>query len=113
MLESKEFLVAAGLTGTRGSHAKYTSCAFTEQGVAMLSSILKSERAIAVNIEIMRTFVKLRGMLSEHADLKRKLNSLEKKYDQNFRVVFDVIHQLMTPAATKKAANRVNSGMKK
>jgi len=51
--------------------------------------------AIAVNIEIMRTFVKLRGMLGEHSDLKRKLNTLEKKYDENFRMVFDAIHELM------------------
>ncbi len=99
VLESKEFLVAAGLAGTRGGHAKYTSYAFTEQGVAMLSSILKSERAIAVNIEIMRTFVKLRSMSNEHADLKRKLNSLEKKYDENFKMVFDAIHQLMDEPA--------------
>ena len=69
--------------------------AFTELGVAMLSSILKSPEAVAVNIEIMRTFVKLRSMLSGHADLKRKLNSLEKKYDENFKMVFDAIHQLM------------------
>ena len=61
----------------------------------MLSSVLRSDRAVAVNIEIMRTFVKLRGMLSEHADLKRKLNALEKKHDDNFRIVFDAIHQLM------------------
>ncbi len=73
--------------------------AFTEQGVAMLSSVLRSDRAVAVNIEIMRTFVKLRGMLSEHADLKRKLNALEKKYDDNFRMVFDAIHQLMDEPA--------------
>ena len=69
--------------------------AFTELGVAMLSSILKSPEAVAVNIEIMRTFVKLRSMLSEHSDLKRKLNSLETKYDENFKMVFDAIHQLM------------------
>ncbi|MGB4118170.1 MAG: ORF6N domain-containing protein [Polaromonas sp.] len=102
VLDSKEFLTATGITSSRGSHVKYTSFAFTEQGVAMLSSILKSERAIAVNIEIMRTFVKLRSMLSEHADLKRKLNALEKKYDDNFSMVFDAIHQLMdepTPSA--------------
>ena len=89
---SKEFLTAVGTTSSRGSHAKYTSFALTEQGVAMLSSILKSARAIAVNIEIMRTFVKLRSMLSEHADLKRKLNALEKKYDDNFSMVFEAIH---------------------
>ncbi|MBT2332826.1 ORF6N domain-containing protein [Variovorax paradoxus] len=75
--------------------ARYRSVAFTEQGVAMLSSVLRSERAVAVNIEIMRTFVKLRSMLSEHADLKRKLNALEQRYDQNFRDVFNAIHQLM------------------
>jgi len=75
--------------------ARYRSVAFTEQGVAMLSSVLRSERAVAVNIEIMRTFVKLRSMLSEHADLKRKLNALEQRYDQNFRDVFTAIHQLM------------------
>lgn len=69
--------------------------AFTEQGVAMLSTVLRSDRAVAVNIEIMRTFVKLRSMLSEHSDLKRKLNTLEKKYDENFRMVFDAIHELM------------------
>ena len=102
VLDSKEFSIAAGLTSGRGAHAKYTSYAFTEQGVAMLSSVLKSERAIAVNIEIMRTFVKLRGMLAEHADLKRKLNQLEKKYDEKFRVVFDAIHQLMTPPEPAK-----------
>ena len=62
----------------RGRNVKYAPYAFTEQGVAMLSSVLKSGRAIAVNIEIMRTFVKLRSMLAEHSDLKRKLNALEK-----------------------------------
>jgi len=61
----------------------------------MLSSVLHSDQAIAVNIEIMRTFVKLRGMFAEHDDLKRKLWALEAKYDDNFRRVFDAIHQLM------------------
>jgi hypothetical protein len=75
--------------------ARYTTVAFTEQGVAMLSSVLRSERAIAVNIEIMRTFVKLRSMLSESAALKRRLDALEQKYDDNFRMVFDAIRQLM------------------
>jgi ORF6N domain len=95
VVDSKEVSKAIGLATERGSNAKYLPYAFTEQGVAMLSSVLKSERAIAVNIEIMRTFVKLRNMLSEHVDLKRKLTQLEKKYDDNFRVVFDAIHQLM------------------
>ena len=106
VLDSKEFLTATGTTSSRGSHAKYTPYAFTEQGVAMLSSILKSERAIAVNIEIMRTFIKLRGMLSEHADLKRKLNALEKKYDENFSMVFDAIHQLMDEPAPSAYSRR-------
>jgi hypothetical protein len=71
--------------------------AFTEQGVAMLSSVLRSDRAVAVNIEIMRTFVRLRQMLASHADLARRLDELEAKYDSQFRVVFDAIRQLMAP----------------
>ncbi len=71
--------------------------AFTEQGVAMLSGILNSPRAVQVNIAIMRTFVQMRAILSSHADLARKLEKLEKKYDAQFRVVFDAIRQLMTP----------------
>ena len=95
VIDSKEVLSSLGMAVGSGRSVKYLPYAFTEQGVAMLSSVLKSERAIAVNIEIMRTFVKLRGMLSEHVDLKRKLNQLEKKYDDNFRAVFDAIHDLM------------------
>jgi len=71
--------------------------AFTEQGVAMLSSILNSPRAIKVNIEIMRAFVRLRRMLASHAELARKLDALEKKYDSQFKVVFEAIRQLMAP----------------
>ena len=81
----------------RGRHRKYRPYAFTEQGVAMLSSVLHSERAVRVNIEIMRAFVQLRQMLSSHADLARKLAALEKKYDAQFKVVFDAIRQLMAP----------------
>ena len=76
--------------------------AFTEQGVAMLSSVLRSERAVAVNIEIMRAFVRLRNLLSSHADLSRKLADLEKKYDKQFAIVFDAIRQMMTPATPTK-----------
>jgi hypothetical protein len=76
---------------------RYLPYAFTEQGVAMLSSVLRSERAVRVNIEIMRAFVQLRQMLSSHADLARKLEALEKKYDAQFKVVFDAIRELMTP----------------
>ncbi|MCL2523950.1 MAG: ORF6N domain-containing protein [Betaproteobacteria bacterium] len=77
--------------------------AFTEQGVAMLSGILKSPRAVAVNIEIMRTFVRLRQMLASNTELARKLAALECKYDEQFKVIFDAIRQLMAPsAATRK-----------
>jgi ORF6N domain len=72
--------------------------AFTEQGVAMLSGVLKSKRAVMVNIEIMRAFVKLRRMLASHAELAQKLEALEKKYDNQFKVVFDAIRALMAPS---------------
>ena len=72
--------------------------AFTEQGVAMLSSVLRSKRAVAVNVEIMRAFVRLRQILTSHAELARKLDELENKYDHQFKVVFDAIRQLMMPA---------------
>jgi hypothetical protein len=75
--------------------------AFTEQGVAMLSSVLRSPRAVAVNVEIMRTFVRLRQMLASHADLAHKLDALERKYDAQFRIVFDAIRQLMMPPEPK------------
>ena len=74
---------------------RYAPYVFTEQGVAMLSSVLKSKRAIEVNIMIMRAFVKLRNMISTHKDLARKLEELEKKYDGQFRIVFDAIRQLI------------------
>ncbi|MBN2215930.1 MAG: ORF6N domain-containing protein [Pirellulales bacterium] len=80
---------------------RYPPYAFTEQGVAMLSSVLRSPRAVAVNIEIMRAFVRLRRILASHADLARKLDALEKKYDAQFRVVFDAIRQLMAPPDEK------------
>jgi hypothetical protein len=75
--------------------------AFTEQGVAMLSSVLRSPRAIAVNIEIVRVFVKLRQVMASHANLARKLEDLERRYDAQFKVVFDAIRQLMLPSAPK------------
>ena len=76
--------------------------AFTEQGVAMLSGVLNSPRAIQVNVEIMRTFVKLRRILASHADLARRLDGLEKKYDSHFRIVFDAIRRLMEPPPARK-----------
>ena len=77
--------------------------AFTEHGILMLSSVLNSERAIQVNIQIMRTFTKLREMLAGHVTLKRKIEDMEKKYDYQFKVVFDAIKKLITPPnKTKK-----------
>lgn len=71
--------------------------AFTEQGVSMLSSVLRGNRAVEVNIAIMRAFVRLRELLASNADLVRKLAQIEKKYDGQFRIVFDAIRQLMAP----------------
>ncbi len=81
---------------------RYRSYAFTEQGVAMLSSVLNSDRAIQVNIQIMRTFTKLREMLMAHKDLKRKIEDMEKKYDYQFKIVFDAIKQLLEPPLKPK-----------
>jgi hypothetical protein len=82
---------------------RYSPFAFTENGIAMLSSVLNSNRAIAVNIQIMRTFTKLRELLLTHKDLKHRLEDLEKKYDMQFKVVFDAIRQLMaTPVPKEK-----------
>lgn len=76
--------------------------AFTEQGVAMLSTVLHSKRAVQVNIEIMRTFVRLRQMLASNEELARKLAALERKYDKRFKVVFDTLRELMTPPEPKR-----------
>jgi ORF6N domain len=76
--------------------------AFTEQGVAMLSSVLRSKRAVQVNIEIMRAFVRLRQILASNTQLARKLDALEKKYDTQFKVVFQAIRELMTPPEPNK-----------
>ena len=90
------------VTLRRGQHIKYRPYAFTEHGILMLSSVLNSERATKVNIEIMRTFVRLRRILASHAELARKLDALEKKYDAQFKVVFDAIRQLMKLPESKK-----------
>jgi hypothetical protein len=87
----------ATLKPGRGKHRKYLPYAFTEQGVAMLSSILNSERAIRVNIEIVRAFVRLRAMAFSYKELARKVDAMEKKYDSQFKVVFDAIRKLMEP----------------
>jgi uncharacterized protein Yka (UPF0111/DUF47 family) len=86
----------------RLKHSSVLPRVFTEQGVAMLSSVLKSDRAIQVNIQIMRTFTKLRQMLSTNAELKQKVEAMEKKYDQQFQVVFEAIKQLINEESKPK-----------
>jgi ORF6N domain len=86
---------------------RYAPYAFTEQGVAMLSSVLRSRRAIEVNIEIMRAFVRLREMLASHKELARRLDELEAKYDEQFRVIFDAIRQLMLPLTEPQKKRRI------
>jgi len=90
-----------GISNSWGGR-RYAPYAFTEQGVAMLSGLLRSEQAVLVNIEIMRAFVRLREILATHHDLAKKLNSLERKYDSQFKAVFDAIRQLMEPPVPKK-----------
>jgi hypothetical protein len=85
----------ASLKVTRGKHPKYPPMAFTEQGVAMLSGVLNSQRAIETNIAIMRTFVALRKLMQSNKELALKIQQLEQKYDQRFKVVFDAIQQLI------------------
>ena len=91
---------ATSKTGRGGR--RYFPYAFTEQGVAMLSTVLSSEQAITVNIMIMRAFVKLREMVASNRDLARRLDGLEKKYDGQFKIVFEAIRQLMTPPESPK-----------
>jgi hypothetical protein len=79
----------------QGSNLKYLPYVFTEQGIAMLSSVLKSPRAIQVNIQIMRIFTKWREMLLSHSDLKRKIEEMEKKYDGQFKIVFDALREML------------------
>ena len=97
-----EILKSQIVTSSWGGLRRANPYAFTEQGVAMLSSVLRSKRAVNVNIEIMRAFVRLRKLLSSNAELVRKLESLEKKYDAQFKIVFDAIRELMTPPAPKR-----------
>ena len=81
---------------------RYLPYAFTEQGVAMLSSVLNSKRAIQVNIQIMKTFIKLREYIESHKDLKEKIEDLEKKYDKQFQIVFEAIKHLIEPEIKPK-----------
>jgi phage regulator Rha-like protein len=103
-LNEEEFsdLKSQFVTSSWGGIRRAAPYAFTEQGVAMLSSVLRSKRAVQVNVEIMRAFVRLRRMLATHEDLARKLDALEKKYDSQFKAVFDAIRQLMAPPEQKR-----------
>jgi hypothetical protein len=105
-------LVSQTVIPTRGKFGGAVPMAFTEQGVAMLSSVLRSRRAVQVNIAIMRAFVRLRELLMSNADLARKLLALEGKYDAQFKIVFDAIRELMeaTPPPPKKQIGLVLVG---
>ena len=96
--EVRDLIFQFGISKTkqRGGR-RHLPYAFTEQGVAMLSSVLKSKRAVLVNVAIMRAFVRLRELIASHTDLAKRLNELEKKYDAQFKSVFEAIRQLMTP----------------
>lgn len=89
-------------SSVRWGGRRYLPYVFTEQGVAMLSTVLRSKKAVHVNIEIMRAFVRLREILATHKDLARKLEDMEKKYDAQFKIVFDAIRQLMLPPEKPK-----------
>jgi hypothetical protein len=95
--EEAEGLVSQNVIPSRRSLGGFLPYAFTEQGVAMLSSVLRSDRAAMVNIAIMRTFVRLRQILARHKDIAEKLQAMERKYDKRFKVVFEVLRRLMAP----------------
>lgn len=94
----------------RGQNIKYLPYAFTENGISMLSSVLNTDRAIGVNIQIMRTFNKLRRFLFNNAELRRKLEALERKYDAQFKSVFDAIKALMEPLDDQTAIPKKITG---
>ncbi len=104
VLNRREFanLTSQSVISSSWGGLRHAPMVFTEQGVAMLSTVLNSERAIDVNIAIMRTFVKLRQMLDSHAKLAKKLAELEAKYDGQFRIVFDALNELMVPPEPKR-----------
>lgn len=97
-----DILRSQSVTSNEWGGRRYPPYAFTEQGVAMLSSVLRSKQAIEVNIQIIRTFVKLRQMLDSNEKLARKLKALEKKYDDQFKIIFEAIRELMIPPEPKE-----------
>jgi ORF6N domain len=100
--ESADLRSQIGISSSGHGGRRYQTMAFTEQGVAMLSSVLKSKPAIKVNIEIMRAFVKLREILATNTGLAQKLETLERKYDYQFKAVFDAISEIMNPTIPPK-----------
>ena len=84
----------------RGQNIKYLPYAFTEHGAIMAANVLNSERAVQASVQVVRAFVRLRQLLTSHAELAHKLDELEGKYDRQFRILFDAIRQLMSPALT-------------
>jgi hypothetical protein len=101
-LTSQIVITKMGRGGTRTQPR-----AFTEQGVAMLSSVLRSRRAVLVNIAIMRAFARLRGTLAAHTDLVRRIDDLERRYDGNFRSIFEAIRELVEDAAPLEKRRRI------
>lgn len=113
-LEAREFAALRSqiVTSNEGRGGHRYPHAFTEQGVAMLSSVLHSPRAVQVNVAIMRTFVQLRRLMDSNQDLARKIEALEKKYDEQFEVVFDAIKQLIAEDEARKAEPERRIGFK-
>jgi len=120
-LSKREYqsLRSQNVTLKRGQHSKYLPFVFTEQGVAMLSSVLKSDRAVHVNIQIMRAFIKMRQICISHEGLKQKIIAMERKYDKQFQIVFEAIKQLLEEDQKPKRkigyikAPKTNCGKKK
>lgn len=113
-LSYQEFMSLRSQIGisNRGG-TRYVPMAFTEQGVAMLSGILNSDRAIEVNIQIMRAFVKLRQMVLDHAELKRELDELRNQTEERFQVVFTVLDKLVNEGEEKRKIGFIDNGAKK
>jgi hypothetical protein len=107
IMRISQFVISSAHPGVQTLKFSKNVMAFTEHGVAMLSSVLNSPRAVQVNIQIMRTFAKLRDIMSQHKDLARRLDELERKYDAQFKIVFDAIRQLMAPPEPAPPKKRI------
>jgi len=107
IMRISQFVISSADPGVKTLKFSKNVMAFTEHGVAMLSSVLNSLTAVQVNIQIMRTFAKLREILSRHRDLAKRLDELEKKYDAQFRVVFEAIRELMAPSELQPQKKRI------